>query len=218
MTTRPAADLPDVQEMVVIHRIFRRGFEMLADAARRVSPADTARMNALEKHAGFLLSGLHHHHAMEDEHLWPRLAERAQSQSALAERMAEQHHTIAQQIEKVQLLLPRWRISPDEAFPRSIEALGEELAAHLDEEETKVLPLVLEHISAAEWQKAGDAAFDRFTNDEKLIALGQMLDVATPEEAASFLRKLPLPVRAIWRLAGRRSYERYMRSAFGPAR
>ena len=32
---------PNTQEMVVIHRIFRRGFSSLADLARRVPAHDT---------------------------------------------------------------------------------------------------------------------------------------------------------------------------------
>ena len=46
--------------------------------------------------------------------------------------------------------------------------------------------------------------FAKFSNEEKLIALGQMLDVASPEEATGFLTTLPLPIRLMWRLAGRR--------------
>ncbi len=64
----------------------------------------------------------------------------------------------------------------------------------------------------------GDAAFAGFTNDEKLLALGQMLDVATAGEAAAFLRKLPLPGRLIWHLARRRRYARHMSAVLGTQR
>jgi hypothetical protein len=39
--------------------------------------------------------------------------------------------------------------------------------------------------------RTGEAAFAKFSNDEKVIALGQVLDVATPNEAGTFLAKLP---------------------------
>lgn len=92
------------------------------------------------------------------------------------------------------------------------------LAAHLDQEEAEMLPLLGAHISASEWRTMGDAAFARFTNDEKLIALGQMLDVSSEEEAKPFLRSLPPPVRWMWRLVGRRRYDRYMRAVSGSPR
>ena len=80
------------------------------------------------------------------------------------------------------------------------------------------MPLIREHITAAEWQEGGDAAFAKFTNDEKLIALGQMLDVASPEEAAGFFGKLPLPIRLMWRVVGRRRYDNYMKAVTGAGR
>ena len=99
-----------------------------------------------------------------------------------------------------------------------LRALGDALDPHLDEEEAHVLPLVRIHVSASEWQQMGDAAFAGFTNDEKLLALGRMLDVATAQEAAELLRKLPLPVRLIWHLAGRRQYARHMSAVLGTQR
>lgn len=210
MTSPSLDERPDTGEMVVIHRIFRQGFPMLSDAARHLRSGDTAGTTAVATHVEFMLNALHHHHAAEDEHLWPRLAERTET-VGLVGRMAEQHSELAEQIDAVHRFLPRLGTGAGGTeLADSLTALSDALTPHLDEEEAEILPLVRLHISAPEWQESGDAAFDGFTNDEKLLALGLLLDVASPDEAASFLRRLPWPVRLLWRVRGHRLYARHM--------
>ncbi len=216
MDTQVIRERPDTHEMVVIHRIFRQGFATLAEAAHAVSPGDSARATAVARHAEFMLHGLHHHHTAEDTYLWPRLVQRAHTDAALVQRMSEQHEAVAQHVQNVYALLPAWRTAHGgRELGDSLRSLNAALEPHLDEEERAILPLVREYISVAEWQEAGDAAFAGFTNDEKLLALGQMLEVSTPEEAATFWHKLPLPVRLIWHLAGRRRYRRHIHLVTG---
>lgn len=211
MSATAVQERPNTQEMVVIHRIFRRGFPRLAELARRVPGHDTEWAGAVAKHAEFLLNGLHHHHTAEDEYLWPRLLDRTQPNALLVTRMEDQHAVVATHVARIRQLLPGWRAAPSGSEPAdALDDLGVALAEHLDEEEAEILPLVRAHITVAEWQELGDAAFARFSNAEKLIALGQMLDVASPEEAAGFLATLPLPIRMMWRVLGRRRYTRYM--------
>lgn len=219
MSTRAVVNRPDTQEMVVIHRIFRKGFAQTSVLARRVPPRDKAWAAAVTTHVEFLLNGLHHHHSTEDEHLWPRLLERTQPDALLIDRMEDQHKVVAGHVEHVRELLAGWRVAPSGSeLPEALDELRLALGQHLDEEEAEVLPLIREHISAVEWQELGDASFAKFTNSEKLIALGQMLDVASPEEAAGFFGKLPLPIRLMWRVVGRRRYDNYMKAVTGAGR
>jgi hemerythrin-like domain-containing protein len=210
------ADEPDTHEMVVIHRIFRRGFPMLAERVRRVPARDARRAAPIAAHIDFMINGLHHHHTAEDDHLWPRLLARAVPDADVVARMADQHKVVDGHVEHARRLLSAWRAAPSGTeLADALDRIHEALAPHLDEEEAEILPLVRAHVSAAEWQAMGDAAFAGFTNDEKLVALGQMLDVTTPAEATTFLAKLPLPIRLMWRLAGRRRYTRYMAAVRG---
>jgi hypothetical protein len=219
MTSYSVDDRPDTHEMVVIHRIFRRGFAVLADVADRVPSGDTARARAVAAHAEFLLNGLHHHRAAEDTDLWPRLAERAEPDALLVARMSDQQEAVALHIAAIRRLFSRWRSAPGgPELADGLRGLGDAPDPHLDEEEAHILPLARIHVIAPEWQQFGDAAFAGFTNDEKLLAVGHMLDVATAGEAAAFLRKLPLPVRLIWHLAGRRRYARHMSAVLGTQR
>ncbi len=63
--------------MALIHGLIRRGFEQARDAVR--AHPDVTRVPAVTEYIQFQLDGLHAHHSSEDEHLWPRLRERAAS-------------------------------------------------------------------------------------------------------------------------------------------
>jgi deazaflavin-dependent oxidoreductase (nitroreductase family) len=217
--TAPMADEADVQEMVVIHRIFRREFRLLADVVRRALPGDTRRAGAIAEHLEFILMGLDNHHRTEDEFLWPRLVDRARPHADLIHRMETQHHTVAEHSERAERLLADWRQAPTASsaylLADTLDRLSCALIEHLDEEETGVLPLVSKHITGAEWAELGQRSFDKFPRSALPIMLGQMLEGATPAEGAMFLGRLPAPVRLVWRLAGRRRYARYIRRVRG---
>lgn len=203
--------------MVVIHRIIRRGFQELADLVRHTPAGDTRRAELVAGHADFHLNGLHHHHTAEDEHIWPRLLERAAPNAELVARMEAQHESIAALTTEVRALLVRWRADPaaNEELAAAIDGLGVELGEHLDEEESQILPIVRAHITPAEWREVGERAFAGFTDDEKLIATGQLEETATPAEIAMMMGDLPLPIRLFWRFVGRRRYARHMRQVRG---
>lgn len=203
-----------VHEMVVIHRIFRQGFTRLAGLVQRCPDGHLGWSSSIGEHAGFIITALHYHHSTEDELLWPLLLQRAEPQADLVHRMERQHLAVAECLDRVQELFAAWSAAPTAASGQPLgNALGElcaALAEHLDDEENHILPLVSQHLTLTEWQLIGERSFAKFSNAEKLIALGLMLDVATPEEAASFLAGLPRPVRTMWRLAGRRRFARYL--------
>ncbi len=78
----------DGWQMALIHHLIRRGFEQARDAVR--GRPDAARITAVAKYIRFDVDGLHAHHASEDEHLWPRLRERAAMSTDLVEHMEQQ--------------------------------------------------------------------------------------------------------------------------------
>ncbi len=205
------------EQMAVLHRVFRRGFPMVAGLVRRTPPGATGRSEPIASHLDFLLNGIHHHHTGEDENIWPLLLERAAPQGELVNRMEAQHAVLAERSDRVRSLLDRWRESATDGEPLA-EAIDEFTAAlveHLDEEEAHVVPLIRAHITAAEWERFGQETFEKFTNPEKLTATGTLEEVATAEEAAWFTGGLPLPVKVMWRLAGRRKYARYIAGVRG---
>lgn len=205
------------EEMAVVHRVFRRGFPMVAGLIRRTPPGATGRSEVIAAHLDFLLHGIHRHHTGEDDNIWPRLLERAAVQAELVDRMEAQHAVIAELSERVRSRLGDWRGSATdgEQLAAAIDEFTATLVEHLDDEEAHVVPLIRAHITAQEWEHFGRQAFEKFTDQEKLIAIGTLEDVATPEEAAWFTSGLPFPIKIMWRLAGRRRYHRYIMKVRG---
>jgi hemerythrin-like domain-containing protein len=212
-TTTPAR----TEEMAVIHRIYRRGFPMVADLVRRTPLGASARSESIARHLDFLLNALNHHHSGEDENIWPRLLERAAPQAELINRMETQHEVVDERSKQVRTLLEDWRHFPADGtdLATALDEFTHALVEHLDDEEAHVVPLIRAHISAAEWEQFGQDTFEKFTNPEKLIATGVLEEVATPEEVEWFVGGLPLPIKLMWRYAGRRRYTRYIEDVRG---
>lgn len=116
--------------------------------------------------------------------------------------------------------LSAWEASPtterSAALATALGAVADRLSEHLTEEERDVVPLIAAHITQDEWDHGGKVAFSKFTPKQRFTAMGEMLAVATPPEAARMLAGLPGPVKAVWRLVGRRRYRRFMADVLGP--
>ena len=100
-----STQLINVQDMVVVHRLFRRELIDLARLIRSVAPGDVERAAVIAGHARLVLAGLHLHHSGEDELLWPKLFERAAPSADLVERMQAQHAAIHRWLEQSTRLL-----------------------------------------------------------------------------------------------------------------
>jgi hemerythrin-like domain-containing protein len=208
---------PAAREMPIIHRIFRRQF---AEVRALVQEArDATRVGALADHLGFLLDGLHMHHATEDDLIWPKLLDRAGLDAPLVKRMEEQHQQIDALVVEVRVAMSAWLSDPTPATSSALtDRIGEFLVLveeHLDEEERVVVPLIDRYLTEAEWQGVGKRGFEKFTSAQRWIATGQMVEVATPEETAMMFDKLPPPVKVLWHLIGKRKYRRYITSVRG---
>ncbi|MDT5015150.1 MAG: hypothetical protein QOD39_1310, partial [Mycobacterium sp.] len=103
----------DAQDMLLVHRVFRREFEALPELIAGVPAGDTARAKLVAAHVTFMIDGLHHHHAAEDELAWPILLQRAPAQQAEIERMEAQHGGIAAALVRVESDLTGWTQAAD---------------------------------------------------------------------------------------------------------
>jgi hemerythrin-like domain-containing protein len=201
----------DTRDMLLIHRVIRREIGLLPALVRRTS-GDVDRATTLAAHAVEMLDFLHHHHTGEDELMWPLLRDRVRLEAALIDRMEEQHTHIAEAIDDVRRLLASWSASADAAVGDRIATRLEEAARlldeHLAEEETRVLPLVGEHLTQQEWDALAKHGFDAIPGRRRLAILGHILEEADDEERRRFRRKLPPPARVAFRLVGRRQHAR----------
>jgi hemerythrin-like domain-containing protein len=203
--------------MALIHRLIRRGFDQARELM--LTSGATTRATALTEYVGFHLDGLHAHHSSEDELIWPVLRQRANLSDGLITRMEEQHAGVQDAVDSARRELAAWAAAPTAAGAESLAAiLGtivDRLTQHLAEEERDVVPLIAVHITQEEWDRLGKVAFSKFTPKQRLTAMGELLEAAHPAEAARMLAGLPAPVRVIWRLFGRRKYQRFMNSVRG---
>jgi hypothetical protein len=202
----------DTRDMVLVHRVFRREFRLLALMMRQVTDGDTAAAGRVSRHAHEMLAALHHHHHSEDELLWPRLLQRAPASSGLVERMQTQHDAMAATLQRIEATLPRWQHTAQASYADALAADMEELHArldqHLDEEEHDALPLVGQTVTAAEWAELAQRGFAAMPKRRALVFLGYILESATPAEQARFLHRVPPPVRLLYRLTGQRAFQR----------
>lgn len=205
---------PDTTDMVLVHRAFRREFGLAPWLIRSVRADDTARVEQVAKHITEFADALLHHHSGEDDLVWPKLLQRAQPDTDLVIRMQSQHEAVAGLLAQVQNLLCTWRTTGNPATGQMLAERSEQLSAvldeHLAEEEKRVLPLVEEHLSVAEWAQVGERGLADTPKNRLLFFLGAALEEATPAEQADFLPHVPLPGRIAYRLIGRRQYRRHV--------
>lgn len=206
---------PDTNDMVVVHRVFRREFQLLPELVGQVAEGNTARSAVLAEHLTDLVAALHHH-LNEDELLWPPLLQRATLHAELVHRMESQHAALSAVLDRIEQVLPAWAATAGKSDGAELAAAMRDVSSllelHLGEEEEEVLPLAREHLSVDEWLEIGKRGASSIENKRKrLLFLGMILEDASEQERQSFLAKLPAPVRALWKLVGRRSYDGYVR-------
>ncbi|HEY7594391.1 MAG TPA: hemerythrin domain-containing protein [Actinophytocola sp.] len=204
----------DTWEMVVVHKAFRREFGRVAGLIRQVADGDRRRAEIVADHIAFLTDGLHHHHTAEDEVLWPMLLDRVgELDGELVHRMETQHETVGTLIARANELLPRWRARADkttgEELANVFEKMSVALNEHLTDEETEILPLCSKYLTQAEWESLGKRGQEGLPKGAKaFVALGGILEDATPQERTRFLAGIPLPARVLWRVVGKGIYRR----------
>ena len=142
MTTTTDTSRPNIQEMYVVHRVFRREFAMIPRLVRGVREGDTARAGLVGSHLRCMLDGLHMHHTGEDEVLWPLLLERAAPSAELVRTMQAQHERVDSRVERSHRC-SRSGSGPlsvrGEQLARLVEEFREALLEHLDLEEREIL-------------------------------------------------------------------------------
>jgi len=215
MTTATASTRPDTHDMIVVHRVFRRESDLMPRLIRAVPDGDTARARVLADAFGDYQLGLHLHHSGEDELVWPLLLARVDLEADMVLRMEAQHEVIARTLEEAVQRMPAWRSAPSAATAAPlVTALTEHRTAlieHLNDEEEHILPVIEEHLTAAEWGRLGQRFGEEVPKDKMLYFLGAILEEASPAEQQAMMANLPAPARLVWRAVGRRQYRSKVR-------
>lgn len=220
----PSGDVPkaktcDASGMAEIHRMFTAGFGEAPRLIAGVAAGDAAHAGVVADQLNLLSVSLHAHHQGEDERLWAPLAERAPSCAVHVERMKQHHAAMLVQLDAMDAALPAWRASAQatDAAPllAAIDGVNEALAVHLPDEEANIVPVMETVITEDEVEWFADHGRKATPKGQTWNSLGLIL-ASQPDGGDEWLHKrLPGPVRVLWRFVGRPKYAKHRAALAG---
>jgi hemerythrin-like domain-containing protein len=208
----------DTSDMLAVHAVLRRAFGDAGALLGTVEVGDDDRAALVASYFANALALLQTHHDAEDVLLLPRLMERVADAVPVAH-VAGQHGGLDPVLQAVERRLTDWAGSPTVQRARSLSAafsaLSQALDRHLDDEESMVLPLAAEHLTADEWARLPAYAMAHFTGDRPWLILGLIRAEMTEQHAAEHLAAMPVPAQEFWRTVGSPQYEAFVATLFG---
>lgn len=212
MKNSPMTD-DDLEVMLTIHDAFRRDTARLSRAAARTRTDDPAAHAALLVGWHGFSAELHHHHTIEDDHLWPmmrtKLADRPDALVVL-DAMEAEHSQIDPALAAVEEAFDDRAGGMDRLADRVDDLVGL-LHTHLAHEERETLPLVREVVSQQEWSGITKAVLPTMTYQQIAHMSPYYLEGASPERVQIMLHELPLPLRLVHRFWWEPRYRRARR-------
>lgn len=215
MTTNATVPLTDddMEVMRILHGAFRRDGARLAAAADRYGTADAETHDALLLGWHGFSSGLHHHHMIEDTHIWPLLRRKLADHPddlAVLDDMEAEHARIDPTVDALERAFSD-PTRPCDEVARCIDDVVELLQSHLAHEETDAFPLIRHFITAHEWDVLNKASMKELSYSE-IAQLGPyVLDGASPGDVRRVLAELPPPLRLVHRFWWNPRYRRTRR-------
>lgn len=191
----------DTMMMGVMHDALRRDFTRARDALAAPDVVINSRATALAEHIGFMLAFLHEHHHSEDEKLWPLVRNHDPALVPLMEEMSGDHAAIAAEVDQLTGAAHTFGRSPDAGsraeLVAAIDRLTTVLWPHLDREETELMPLVSNTLSAAQWQEFEKSATPPFSTRVLAEYLNWFLEGLDPTRRRKVLQGLPAPIALV---------------------
>lgn len=224
LVTAPQLDRPllDTSVMPTIHSFLRRETRLAGGVVRRVAPHDVRRAAVVDEHLDFLMMSLHHHHTIEDTHMWPLLLERVPEELApIVHLMESQHAGVDAAISGIAEARGVFRAA---ALPADRDRLADlldelhaALAEHLDAEESRLLPIAARTMTQAEWDAMGEAGKAGTPRRLAPLVFGMFGYEGDPAVVAGMLADAPAPVRALVPRLGRRAFRKHALRIHGTA-
>ena len=201
---RDGAPGPDVTDMYAVHRVFRDTLGAAPRLVGDIAPGDAARAEQIANYYDNVLYFLEAHHDGEEVIVIPRLRERCPDQAALLDSLLGEHEEALKLLGDARASLAAWSgaegdaPSAQSAVVDSLEALRTQLEPHLDEEETRALPICAAHILEEEWGLLPGHALAGFQGDKVWLILGLIRQRMTQEQRDRMLQNMPPPARDMW--------------------
>jgi hemerythrin-like domain-containing protein len=156
----------DGRDMLMMHNLFRRELALMPGLVGGVAAGDHDRAQIIADHMEAVIAVLHGHHTHEDENIWPLLLNRCTQAARLVGLMEGQHQQVATLLHQVHEKLSIWRdsvtVESREALVDALDRLAPALKEHLSTEENRVVPLMEQYTTVAEWHasKGSELAAD----------------------------------------------------------
>lgn len=204
-TRRNGEPEPDLTSMYVIHRA------MLADLRRLTAllRETTATTPALRSYTASLLLEIHHHHANEDDLVWP-LLERTAGQAVDLSPFTDDHRMLAPLLDSCRGALAG---TPAE-LRRPLADLRDLLEEHIAEEERDLFPIISRYVPAPAYSWVEKQVAKRASFKQLLFTAPWLARYATREELDGLLAGAGWPLRVLL-AAARAGYARRERLVFG---
>ncbi len=230
---RPQLDLPgqaaspegpiDMTMMYLMHHAFRRDLAAFVSVVPRTPVDDHAAWAALAERWELFSATLHHHHEGEDEHVWPALMDRADTEErAVLAAMEAEHAVIDPALTACRDGLTSMVTHPSHdvrnALAVRLVAAREHLTRHLAHEETEAIAFMQRVLSAEDWD-AIEARLRTTLTPAQIVRMVPWVIHELPLDARRQLfAEMPggKAYRIIWLLT-RRRFARADRRAFAHA-
>ena len=216
----PGADLSGY---LAIHQAMRVANAQLVRGIGTAGVADPKRAAALGRWFRGYSDELRTHHHIEDDIVFPQLAERVRAYAEYSDALAGDHHYLDRVIDALREALAGWaqhataseaaREARYTALDLAVE-LRDFLEEHLAIEDADVLPMIQRHFTAEEYAELEQQAGKAITIRQAMFTAPWYMATVDAETAARTLREAPRPLRIIYALT-RRSYARLVEQAFG---
>jgi len=228
-TPRPPVRLPgqaaapegpvDMTMMYLSHHAFRRDLAAFAAAVPVTPVEDRGAWRALADRWRLFSHVLHHHHAGEDEWVWPFLLERVGPEDReVLEAMEAEHAEIDPTLEACAAGMA-WLAEHADADARAalavrVVAARESLGRHLAHEETEAIALMQRVMTGEEWEQLDEHFKEALTlRDLPRLVPWALLEVPPSVREQVFARPGGFLHRVVWVLT-RRAFNRYEARAF----
>jgi hypothetical protein len=217
----PVPDGPklcDGDDMRILHNAFLWGYEEAPGMVRGAPAGDVARSEFLGQWLADLDATLHTHHESEDLLLWDKLEQRAPACALHVGQMRAHHVQVATLLEEASPLLAQWRATADPAVGEQLagayERMLDVLKVHLRREVVEVIPVAERVVTTGEWTAMADHSVGVIPKSRLLPQLGMLLANSSPADRKNFYAGMPLSVKVLWRLVGKRQYAKQFRLLF----
>jgi iron-sulfur cluster repair protein YtfE (RIC family) len=168
------------------HDLYRRATSLLADA----SGSGHAANEPLAELRDFVVTDLRYHQKSEDGLVWPLLTSANPGAAEALDALSAEHHLLASalhMLERVIIARPPERGS----LARAAQAVRDILHAHLDNEESILMPLLAVHISDSHWARLRRQIAVNAPTEHMHLKLCLLDEVASPTDVADAMSALP---------------------------